>query len=74
MWTNPHPFVSYLPIQWWFYLIFMQEQPLFYHCLDMDLICHAHTVVEDRYKFWNDCMLVAVFSAPNYCSGKSLYL
>ncbi|SJL05629.1 related to PPZ2-protein ser/thr phosphatase of the PP-1 family [Armillaria ostoyae] len=38
---------------------------------DMDLICRAHMVVEDGYEFWNDRTLVTVFSAPNYCGGKS---
>ena len=36
---------------------------------DMDLICRAHTVVEDGYEFWNDRTLVTVFGAPNYCGG-----
>ena len=40
---------------------------------DMDLICRAHMVVEDGYEFWNDRTLVTVFSAPNYCGGKSLF-
>lgn len=40
---------------------------------DMDLICRAHMVVEDGYEFWNDRTLVTVFSAPNYCGGKSRY-
>lgn len=39
---------------------------------DMDLICRAHMVVEDGYEFWNERTLVTVFSAPNYCGGKSL--
>ncbi|EPZ35540.1 Metallo-dependent phosphatase [Rozella allomycis CSF55] len=34
---------------------------------DLDLICRAHTVVEDGYEFFNDRTLVTVFSAPNYC-------
>jgi len=38
---------------------------------DMDLVCRAHMVVEDGYEFWNDRTLVTVFSAPNYCGGKS---
>ncbi|KAG6898117.1 serine/threonine protein phosphatase Pzh1 [Termitomyces sp. T32_za158] len=41
---------------------------------DMDLICRAHMVVEDGYEFWNDRTLVTVFSAPNYCGGKSSFL
>ena len=40
---------------------------------DVDLICRAHMVVEDGYEFWNDRTLVTVFSAPNYCGGKSLF-
>ena len=32
---------------------------------DFDLICRAHMVVEDGYEFFNDRVLVTVFSAPN---------
>lgn len=34
---------------------------------DFDLICRAHMVVEDGYEFFNDRVLVTVFSAPNVC-------
>ncbi|KAK5448181.1 serine/threonine protein phosphatase Pzh1 [Exophiala xenobiotica] len=34
---------------------------------DFDLVCRAHMVVEDGYEFFNDRLLVTVFSAPNYC-------
>ncbi|KAL4946321.1 hypothetical protein BDV06DRAFT_182701 [Aspergillus oleicola] len=34
---------------------------------DFDLICRAHMVVEDGYEFYQDRVLVTVFSAPNYC-------
>ncbi|KAJ5287754.1 hypothetical protein N7478_003440 [Penicillium angulare] len=34
---------------------------------DFDLVCRAHMVVEDGYEFYNDRILVTVFSAPNYC-------
>lgn len=30
-----------------------------------DLVCRAHMVVEDGYEFFNDRLLVTVFSAPN---------
>lgn len=33
----------------------------------MDLICRAHQVVEDGYKFQANRQLVTIFSAPNYC-------
>lgn len=39
---------------------FLQKQ-------DFDLVCRAHMVVEDGYEFFNDRILVTVFSAPNYC-------
>jgi serine/threonine-protein phosphatase PP1 catalytic subunit len=32
---------------------------------DFDLVCRAHMVVEDGYEFFNDRILVTVFSAPN---------
>lgn len=35
---------------------------------DLDLICRAHQVVEDGYKFFAKRQLVTVFSAPNYCN------
>lgn len=34
---------------------------------DLDLLCRAHQVVEDGYRFFADRRLVTVFSAPNYC-------
>ncbi|RHZ64486.1 hypothetical protein CDV55_101903 [Aspergillus turcosus] len=37
---------------------------------DFDLVCRAHQVVDDGYKFYQDGnhrILVTVFSAPNYC-------
>lgn len=43
---------------------------------DFDLICRAHMVVEDGYEFFNDRVLVTVFSAPNvsaYLSSNELY-
>lgn len=34
---------------------------------DFDLVCRAHMVVEDGYEFFQDRILVTVFSAPNVC-------
>ncbi|KAJ5915770.1 hypothetical protein N7454_010911 [Penicillium verhagenii] len=34
---------------------------------DLDLVCRAHMVVEDGYEFYQDRILVTLFSAPNYC-------
>ena len=36
---------------------------------DFDLVCRAHMVVEDGYEFFNDRILVTVFSAPNVSSS-----
>ena len=36
---------------------------------DFDLVCRAHMVVEDGYEFFNDRVLVTVFSAPNVSFG-----
>lgn len=35
---------------------------------DFDLVCRAHMVVEDGYEFFQDRILVTVFSAPNVSS------
>lgn len=36
---------------------------------DFDLVCRAHMVVEDGYEFYQDRVLVTVFSAPNVRSS-----
>ena len=41
---------------------------------DFDLVCRAHMVVEDGYEFFNDRILVTVFSAPNVCSTYTLFM
>lgn len=40
---------------------------------DFDLVCRAHMVVEDGYEFFNDRILVTVFSAPNVSVSRSLF-
>lgn len=40
---------------------------------DFDLVCRAHMVVEDGYEFFNDRLLVTVFSAPNVISVNPLF-
>ena len=41
---------------------------------DFDLVCRAHMVVEDGYEFYQDRILVTVFSAPNVCIPPPLSL
>ena len=38
---------------------------------DFDLVCRAHMVVEDGYEFFQDRILVTVFSAPNVSFQKN---
>lgn len=40
---------------------------------DLDLICRAHQVVDEGYKFFAARKLVTVFSAPNYCGEFNNY-
>lgn len=40
---------------------------------DFDLVCRAHMVVEDGYEFYQDRILVTVFSAPNVGSLLSCF-
>lgn len=39
---------------------------------DFDLVCRAHMVVEDGYEFFNDRLLVTVFSAPNVSTPETV--
>lgn len=45
----------------------------FLHKHDFDLVCRAHMVVEDGYEFFNERILVTVFSAPNVSCAGFLY-
>ncbi|KAG5497707.1 hypothetical protein JKF63_03973 [Porcisia hertigi] len=45
----------------------------FTNALDLDLICRAHQVAEEGYKFFAKRRLLTVFSAPNYCGEFNNY-
>ena len=34
---------------------------------NLELVCRAHQMVNDGFKFFNNNKLVTIFSAPNYC-------
>jgi diadenosine tetraphosphatase ApaH/serine/threonine PP2A family protein phosphatase len=38
----------------------------FLHAQELDIMCRAHQVVEDGYKYFPDHQFVTFFTAPNY--------
>lgn len=58
-WTHSQRGVSYT----------YNEQVLdeFMNINNLDLVCRAHQMVNDGFKFFNNNKLITLFSAPNYC-------
>lgn len=41
----------------------------FLHTNNLQLVCRAHQLVPNGYKFFADSKLITIFSAPNYCGN-----
>ncbi|XP_005101052.3 serine/threonine-protein phosphatase PP1 [Aplysia californica] len=71
LWADPHPdpgakgWSENLDrgMSYWFGA---DEVEKFLHKNDLEIICRAHDVAQDGYKFFGKRQLVTVFSAPNY--------